>query len=135
MDGSLLLANQSLNYQSQSLVHIASSESELFPVVLRLHQSCPLSLVLFIAIMDRISMCVEVAKGIRFGVLRNPSLPFADYMILLTLLNSDIQLEWAQFLAKYETTRIKIKTSEGALTLGNHSMPNHVCPLKSGFYG
>ncbi|GAA6107214.1 uncharacterized protein LOC114443009 [Tachysurus ichikawai] len=53
--GPLLRAVQSLYDRSRSLVRIAGSKSDLFPVHVGLLQGCPLSLVLFITYMDRIS--------------------------------------------------------------------------------
>ena len=53
--GPLLRAVQSMYERSRSLVRIAGSESDLFPVHVGLQQGCPLSLVLFIIFMDIIS--------------------------------------------------------------------------------
>ncbi|KAI3377435.1 hypothetical protein L3Q82_008413 [Scortum barcoo] len=53
--GPLLRAVRSLYDRSRSLVRIAGSKSDLFPVHVGLRQGCPLSPVLFIIFMDRIS--------------------------------------------------------------------------------
>ena len=53
--GPLLRAVRSLYDRSRSLVRIDGSKSDLFPVHVGLRQGCPLSPVLFIIFMDRIS--------------------------------------------------------------------------------
>uniref|UniRef100_A0AAY5KH73 Reverse transcriptase domain-containing protein n=1 Tax=Esox lucius TaxID=8010 RepID=A0AAY5KH73_ESOLU len=53
--GPLLRAVRSLYNRSRSLVRIAGSKSDLFPVHVGLRQGCPLSPVLFVIFMDRIS--------------------------------------------------------------------------------
>ena len=58
----------------------AGSKSEPFPVRVGLHQGCPLSLVLFIIFMYRISMCIQVTK---------PSLLFVDSSYQVTKLIPD----------------------------------------------
>ena len=52
--GPLLRAVRSLYNRSRSLVCIAGSKSDLFPVHVGLRQCCPLSPILFIIFMDRI---------------------------------------------------------------------------------
>ncbi|KAJ0022081.1 hypothetical protein NQD34_009571 [Periophthalmus magnuspinnatus] len=59
--GSLLRAVRSLYDRSRSCVRIAGSKSDLFPVHVGLCQGCPLSPVLFIIFMDRISR--SAARG------------------------------------------------------------------------
>ena len=59
----------------ESLVRIASNKSDLFPVRVGLRQGCPLSPILFIIFMDRIS---RHSQGPRIG-----SLLFADDVVLL----------------------------------------------------
>ncbi len=63
--GPLLRAVRSLYDRSRSLVRIAGSKSDLFPVHVGLRQGCPLSPVLFIIFMDRISMCSQGPEGAR----------------------------------------------------------------------
>ncbi|KAI3362174.1 hypothetical protein L3Q82_012493, partial [Scortum barcoo] len=52
---------------SWSLVRIAGSKSDLFPVHVGLRQGCPLSPVLFIIFMDRISRRSQGPEGVQFG--------------------------------------------------------------------
>lgn len=80
----LLWAIQSLYYWSKSLVHIANSMSDPFPVRFGLGQACPLSTVLFITFIDRISGCCQIAAGVRIVGLSIPSLLFEDDVVLLT---------------------------------------------------
>lgn len=65
-----------------SLVSIDSNKSDLFPVNVGLWQRCPLSLVLFIVSMDRISWRCQGTEGPWFGDHRT-SLVFADDVVLL----------------------------------------------------
>ncbi|KAI3353555.1 hypothetical protein L3Q82_020075 [Scortum barcoo] len=81
--GPLLRAVRSLYDRSRSLVRIASSKSDLFPVHVGLRQGCPLSPVLFIIFMDRISRRSQGPEGVRFGNHRISSLLFADDVVLV----------------------------------------------------
>ncbi|KAI3365359.1 hypothetical protein L3Q82_010444 [Scortum barcoo] len=63
--GPLLRAVRSLYDQSRSLVRIAGSKSDLFPVHVGLRQGCPLSPVLFIIFMDRISRRSQGPEGVQ----------------------------------------------------------------------
>ncbi|KAI3358314.1 hypothetical protein L3Q82_014756 [Scortum barcoo] len=65
--GPLLRAVRSLYDRSRSLVRIAGSKSDLFPVHVGLRQGCPLSPVLFIIFMDRISRRSQGPEGVQFG--------------------------------------------------------------------
>ncbi|KAI3353928.1 hypothetical protein L3Q82_005125 [Scortum barcoo] len=79
----LLRAVRSLYDRSRSLVRIAGSKSDLFPVHVGLRQGCPLSPVLFIIFMDRISRRSQGPEGVRFGNHRISSLLFADDVVLM----------------------------------------------------
>ncbi|KAI3363179.1 hypothetical protein L3Q82_011552 [Scortum barcoo] len=79
--GPLLRAVWSLYDRSRSLVRIAGSKSDLFPVHVGLRQGCPLSPVLFIIFMDRISRRSQGPEGVRFGNHRISSLLFAQMML------------------------------------------------------
>ncbi|KAK3549912.1 hypothetical protein QTP86_015528 [Hemibagrus guttatus] len=89
--GPLLRAVQSLYNRSRSLVRIASCKSDLFPVHVGLRQSCPLSPVLFIVFMDRISRRSQGLEGVWFGDHRISSLIFADDVVLLAPSSLDLQ--------------------------------------------
>ena len=97
-----LQAIQSLFCQSQSLFRIASSNSDWFPARDGLPQGCPLSLVLFIIFMDRISRHSQTEEEFGFHGLRILSLLFADDVVLLVSLNSDLQLSLGWFAAECE---------------------------------
>ncbi|KAJ0061369.1 hypothetical protein NL108_017387 [Boleophthalmus pectinirostris] len=72
-------------------VFIAGSKSDLFPVHVGLHQGCPLSPVLFIVFMDRISRRSQGPEGVRFGDHRISSLLFVDDVVLLASSSQDLQ--------------------------------------------
>ncbi|TWW81820.1 R2 Retrovirus-related Pol polyprotein from type I retrotransposable element [Takifugu flavidus] len=95
-----------------SLVRIAGSKSNSFPVRVGLCQGCPLSLILFIIFMDRISRCSHGVEGIRFGDLRIGSLLFADDVVLLASSVRDLQLSLDRFAAAFEAAGMKISTSK-----------------------
>ena len=111
VDGLLLLAIQSLYCQSQSLVRIAGSKSDPFPVRVGLHQGCPLSPVPFIIFMDRISRHNQVAEGVAFGCFWIPSLLFTDDVVLMVSVNSDLHLSLGQFAAELEEGGMRISIS------------------------
>ncbi|KAK3541730.1 hypothetical protein QTP86_002114 [Hemibagrus guttatus] len=89
--GPLLRAVRSLYNRSRSLVRIASCKSDLFPVHVGLRQGCPLSPVLFIVFMDRISRRSQGLEGVRFGDHRISLLIFADDFVLLAPSSLDLQ--------------------------------------------
>ncbi|KAK3517717.1 hypothetical protein QTP70_016386 [Hemibagrus guttatus] len=89
--GPLLRAVWSLYNRSRSLVRISSCKSDLFPVHVGLRQGCPLSPVLFIVFMDRISRRSQGLEGVRFGDHRISSLIFADDVVLLVSSGLDLQ--------------------------------------------
>ncbi|KAI3370701.1 hypothetical protein L3Q82_007256 [Scortum barcoo] len=85
--GPLLRAVRSLYDRSRSLVRIAGSKSDLFPVHVGLRQGCPLSPVLFIIFMD----FLYGPEGVRFGNHRISSLLFADDVVLMASSGQDLQ--------------------------------------------
>ncbi|TKS64956.1 LINE-1 reverse transcriptase -like protein [Collichthys lucidus] len=108
----LIRAIRSLYSLCQSLVRIAGSKSDLFPVRVGLRQGCPLSPVLFITFMDRISRRSQGVEGLRFGGLRIGSLLFADDLVLLASSERDLQLSLEQFAAECEAAGMRISTSK-----------------------
>uniref|UniRef100_A0A8C6K8L9 Reverse transcriptase domain-containing protein n=1 Tax=Nothobranchius furzeri TaxID=105023 RepID=A0A8C6K8L9_NOTFU len=93
--GPLIRAVRSLYDRCQSLVRIAGSKSGSFPVRVGLRQGCPLSQILFITFMDRISRCSQGVEGICFGGLRIRSLLFADDVLLLAYQNVIFSCRWS----------------------------------------
>ncbi|KAI3357643.1 hypothetical protein L3Q82_016052 [Scortum barcoo] len=110
--GPLLRAVRSLYDQSRSLVRIAGSKSDLFPVHVGLRQGCPLSPVLFIIFMDRISRRSQGPEGVRFGNHRISSLLFADDVVLLASSSQDLQHVLERFAAECEAAGMRISTSK-----------------------
>ncbi len=88
--GLLLRAARSLYDRSRSLVHIAGSKSDLFPVHVGLRQGYPLSPVLFIIFIDRISRRSQGPEGVQFGDHTISSLLFADDVVLLAPSDQDL---------------------------------------------
>ncbi|TWW74447.1 R2DM Retrovirus-related Pol polyprotein from type II retrotransposable element [Takifugu flavidus] len=112
VSGPLIWAIRSLYDRCQSLVRIAGSKSNSFPVRVGLRQGCPLSPILFIIFMDRISRCSHGAEGVQFGDLRIGSLVFADDVVLLASSARDLQLSLDRFVAACEAAGMKISTSK-----------------------
>ncbi|KAK3551449.1 hypothetical protein QTP70_017426, partial [Hemibagrus guttatus] len=110
--GSLLRAVRSLYNRSRSLVRIASCKSDLFPVHVGLRQGCPLSPVLFIVFMDRISRRSQGLEGVRFGDHRISSLIFADDDVLLASSGLELQHALGRFAAKCEAAGMRVSTSK-----------------------
>ena len=108
VSGPLMRAIRSLRDQSQSLVRIAGSKLNSFPVRVGLCQGCPLSPILFIGFMDRISRRNQGVEGVRFGDFRIGSLLFADDVVLLAPPAHDFQLSLAWFPAECKEVGIKI---------------------------
>ncbi|KAK3538621.1 hypothetical protein QTP86_008833 [Hemibagrus guttatus] len=110
--GPLLRAVRSLYNRSRSLVRIASCMSDLFPVHVGLRQGCPLSLVLFIVFMDRISRHSQGLEGVRFGDHRISSLIFADDVVLLASSGLDLLHALGHFAAECEAAGMRVSTSK-----------------------
>uniref|UniRef100_A0A8C6PHS8 Reverse transcriptase domain-containing protein n=1 Tax=Nothobranchius furzeri TaxID=105023 RepID=A0A8C6PHS8_NOTFU len=110
--GPLIRAVRSLYDRCQSLVRIAGSKSGSFPVRVGLRQGCPLSPILFITFMDRISRRSQGVEGIRFGGLRIRSLLFADDVVLLASSKRDLQLSLERFAAECEAAGMRISSSK-----------------------
>ena len=128
--GPLLRAVRSLYDRSRSLVRIAGSKSDLFPVRVGLRQGCPLSPVLFITFMDRISRRSQGVEGVRFGDHRISSLLFADDVVLLASSNQDLQRALGRFAAECVASGMEISTSKSeAMVLDRKKV---LCPLRVG---
>ncbi|KAK3520789.1 hypothetical protein QTP70_032366 [Hemibagrus guttatus] len=110
--GPLLRAVRSLCNQSRSLVRIASCKSDLFPVHVGPRQGCPLSPVLFIVFMDRISRHSQRLEGVRFRDHRISSLIFADDVVLLAPTSLDLQHALGCFAAECEAAGMRVSTSK-----------------------
>ncbi|KAK3529557.1 hypothetical protein QTP70_031980, partial [Hemibagrus guttatus] len=128
--GPLLRAVQSLYNRSRSLVRIASCKSYLFPVHVGLRQGCPLSLVLFIVFMDRISRHSQGLEGVRFGDHRISSLIFADDVVLLAPSSLDLQHALGHFAAECEATGMRVSTSKSKAMVLNRKKV--ACTLQVG---
>ena len=127
---SLIRAVRSLYDRCRSLVRIAGSKSNSFPVRVGLRQGCPLSPILFITFMDRISRRSQGVEGVRFGDLRIRSLLFADDVVLLASSGRDLQLSLDRFAAKCEAAGMKISTSKSETMVLSRKMV--ACPLRIG---
>ncbi|KAK3562387.1 hypothetical protein QTP86_033524 [Hemibagrus guttatus] len=110
--GPLLRAVRSLYNRSRSLVCIASCKSDLFPVHVGFQQGCPLSPVLFIVFMDRISRRSQRLEGVWFGDHRISSLIFADDVVLLAPSRLDLQHALGRFAAECEAAGMRVSTSK-----------------------
>ena len=112
------------------MVCIAGNKSDLFPVRVELRQGCPLSPILFIIFMDRISRHRQVVEGVRFGDLRIGSLLFADDVVLLASSDRDLQLSLDRFAAECEAAGMKISTSKSESMVLNRKRVE--CTLRVG---
>ncbi|KAI3355396.1 hypothetical protein L3Q82_018240 [Scortum barcoo] len=127
----LARAVRSLYDRSRSLVRIAGSKSDLFPVHVGLRQGCPLSPVLFIIFMDRISRR-SVARGRRESGLGTTGfhLCFLQMMLSCWLHQSsqDLQHVLERFAAECEAAGMRISTSKSeAMVLDRKRV---ACPLR-----
>ncbi|KAI3363989.1 hypothetical protein L3Q82_001584 [Scortum barcoo] len=114
----------------RSLVRIAGSKSgHLFPVHVGLRQGCPLSPVLFIIFMDRISRRSQGPEGVRFGNHRISSLLFMqDDVVLMASSGQDLQHVLERFAAECEAAGMRISTSKSeAMVL---DWKRVACPLR-----
>ncbi|TWW66932.1 hypothetical protein D4764_20G0009640 [Takifugu flavidus] len=105
-------AIQSLYRRSRSLVWIASCKSDSFPVRVGFRQGCPLSTVLFITFMDRISRRSQGVEGVEFSGRKILLLLFMDDVVLLAPLSRDLQYMLGQFAAECEAAGRGISTSK-----------------------
>ncbi len=128
--GPMLRAVRSLYNRSRSLVRIAGSKSDLFPVHVGLRQSCPLSPVLFIIFMDRISRRSQGPEGVGFGDHAISSLLFADDVVVLATSDQDLQHALGRFAAECEAVGMRSRASKSeAMVLSRKRV---ACPLQVG---
>ena len=80
--------------------------------------------------MDRISVRSQVVEGVRFSDLWIPSLLFADDVVLLASLNSDLQFSLRRFAAKCQVAGMRINTSKSEAMV--FSLNRVDCPLQVG---
>ncbi len=119
----------SLYDRSRSLVRIAGSKSDLFPVHVGLRQGCPLSPVLFVIFMDRISRRSQGPEGVWFGDHRISSLLFADDVVLVSS-GLDLQRALGRFVVECDALGMRISTSKSkAMVLDRKGV---ACPLQVG---
>uniref|UniRef100_A0A3P9I175 Reverse transcriptase domain-containing protein n=1 Tax=Oryzias latipes TaxID=8090 RepID=A0A3P9I175_ORYLA len=103
------------------------SKSDLFPVHFGLRQGCPLSPVLFIVFMDRISRRSQGPEGIWFGDHRISSLLFADDVVLLASSNRDLQRALGRFAAECEAAGMRVSTAKSeAMVLDRRKVACHL---------
>ncbi|KAK3521652.1 hypothetical protein QTP70_014704, partial [Hemibagrus guttatus] len=128
--GPLLRAVRSLYDQGRSLVRIVSCKSDLFPVHAGLRQGCPLSPVLFITFMGRISRRSQGLEGVWFGDHRISSVLFADDVVLLAPSSQDLQHALGRFAAECEVAGMRVSTSKSeAMVLARKKV---ACTLQVG---
>uniref|UniRef100_A0A8C2ZPF1 Reverse transcriptase domain-containing protein n=1 Tax=Cyclopterus lumpus TaxID=8103 RepID=A0A8C2ZPF1_CYCLU len=108
----LARAIRSLYACSRSCVRLLGSKSDTFPVGVGLRQGCPLSPVLFVTFMDRISRRSQGAERIRFGSLGIASLLFADDVVLFASSDRDLQHSLGRFAAECEAAGMRVSTSK-----------------------
>ncbi len=121
--GLLLRAARSLYDRSRSLVRIAGSKSDLFPVYVGLRQSYPLSPVRFIVFMDRVFRS-QGPEGVLFGDHTISSLLFADDVVLLAPSDQDLRNALGRFAAECEAAGMRISTSKSeAMVISWKNLP------------
>jgi len=81
-------------------VSILSTKSSTFSVGVGLRQGCPLSPILFVIFMERISRHNRGEESVRFGDIRFASLLFADDVILWATSDRDLQHALGRFAAE-----------------------------------
>ncbi len=99
------------------MVCIAGSKSDLFPVHVGLQQGCPLSPVLLIIFMYRISRRSQGPEGVQFGDHTVLSLLFADDVVLLAPSDQDLRNALRLFAAECEAAGMRISTSKSEATV------------------
>jgi len=127
--GSLIHAIRALYKQSESCVRILGTKSSTFSVGVGLRQGCPLSPILFLIFMDRISRHSRVEESVRFGDLRIASLLFG-YIVVLATSDHDLQHAQGQFAAECEADGMRVSTSKSEAMV--HCQKTVECSLRVG---
>ncbi|KAK3538143.1 hypothetical protein QTP70_032395 [Hemibagrus guttatus] len=91
---------------------------------------CPLSPVLFIVLMDRISRRSQGLERVRFGDHRISLLIFADDVVLLASSGLDLQHALSRFAAECETAGMRVSTSKSEAMVLNRKKV--ACTLQVG---
>ena len=102
---------------------VASSKSHPFSDRAGLGQGFPLSPVLFIIFMDRISWRTESVRRIKFGSLWIPFMLFADGVVLLASLNSNLQFALKISSSKSEVIVLSRKRIDHTHQVGKELLP------------
>ncbi len=89
-----------------------SAKLHTFLVSVGLHQGYPLSQILFVIFMDRISRHSQREESIRFRDLRIVSLLFSDDVVLLASSDWDLQHSLGWFVAECEVVVMRVSTSK-----------------------
>ncbi len=114
--------------RSRSLARIAGSKSDLFPVHVGLRQGCPLSSVLFIIFMDRISRCSQVPDGL--GATRFSPCFLRMMLSCWTLQDRHLRHALGRFATECEAAGMRISTSKSeAMVLSRKKV---ACSLQVG---
>ncbi|KAK3525226.1 hypothetical protein QTP86_024956 [Hemibagrus guttatus] len=93
-------------------------------------EGCPMSPVLFITFMDRISRRSQGLEGVWFGDHRISSLLFADDVVLLAPSSQDLQHALEQFAAECKASGMRVSTSKSEAIVLNRKKV--VCTLEVG---
>ncbi|KAI3371194.1 hypothetical protein L3Q82_023826, partial [Scortum barcoo] len=128
--GPLLRAVRSLYDRSRSLVRIAGNKSGLYPVHVGLRQGCPLSPVLFIIFMDRISRRSQGPEGVQVWEPQDFISAFCRMMLSCWLHQTrTFSMYWRRRLqSECEAAGMRISTSKSeAMVLDRKRV---ACPLR-----
>ncbi len=109
VQGLSLRAIWSLYSLSESCVCILGTKSNMFSVGVGL-LDCPLSQILFVIFMDRISRPSRWEESVWFGDLRIASLLFADDVVLFASPDRDLQHTLGWFAAEWQAVGMRVST-------------------------
>ena len=109
---------------------VCSTKSSIFSVGVGLRQGCPLSRILYLIFMDRISRRSRGEESVRVGDLRIASLLFADDVVLLATSDCDLQHALGWFAAECEAVGMRVSTSKSEVMVLCRKMVE--CSLQAG---